>query len=79
MEMSKVPAHYELIDNLVQMRDTLAPATLLQINGDILDYQAGLKLAKAHPGVDGIMISRGIFRTHTLLNRFPSLIQRVTC
>jgi len=62
MEMSKVPAHYELIDNLVQMRDTLAPDTLLQINGDILDYQAGIQLAKQHPGVDGVMIGRGIFQ-----------------
>lgn len=61
-EMSKVPAHYELIDNLVQMRDTLAPTTLLQINGDILDYQAGLTLADQHPGIDGIMIGRGIFQ-----------------
>ncbi|AVK63752.1 tRNA-dihydrouridine synthase [Lactobacillus sp. CBA3606] len=60
-EMSKVPAHYELIDNLIQMRDTLAPATLLQINGDIADYQAGLTLAQQHPGVDGVMIGRGIF------------------
>jgi tRNA-dihydrouridine synthase len=62
MEMSRVPAHYELIDNLVQMRDTIAPDTLLQINGDILDYQAGIQLAEQHPGVDGIMIGRGIFQ-----------------
>lgn len=61
-EMSKVPAHYELIDGLVQMRDAYAPETLLQINGDILDYQAGMKLAQAHPGVDGVMIGRGIFQ-----------------
>lgn len=60
-EMSKVPAHYELIDDLVKMRDQLAPDTLLQINGDIMDYQQGLKLANEHPGVDGIMIGRGIF------------------
>lgn len=60
-EMSKVPAHYELIDQLVQMRDAYAPDTLLQINGDIADYQAGIQLAKDHPGVDGIMIGRGIF------------------
>lgn len=71
MEMSKVPAHYELIDQLVQMRDSLAPATLLQINGDILDYQAGIQLAKQHPGVDGIMIGRGIFQNPYAFESVP--------
>lgn len=61
MEMSKVPAHYEVIDNLIKLRDEIAPETLLQINGDIPDYTAGLKLAQAHPGLDGIMIGRGVF------------------
>ncbi|BDZ31892.1 tRNA-dihydrouridine synthase [Lactiplantibacillus sp. WILCCON 0030] len=70
-EMSKVPAHYELIDNLVQMRDTLAPETLLQINGDIADYQAGIKLAQEHPGVDGIMIGRGIFTNPYAFEKTP--------
>ncbi|MFC6322177.1 tRNA dihydrouridine synthase [Companilactobacillus baiquanensis] len=60
-EMSNVPAHYELIDDLVKMRDEIAPDTLLQINGDIADYQAGMKLYHEHPGIDGIMIGRGIF------------------
>ncbi len=59
-EMSKVPAHYEYIDRLVQLRDEIAPNTLLQINGDIKDRTAGLKLVLQHPGVDGIMIGRGI-------------------
>ncbi|WP_334328552.1 tRNA dihydrouridine synthase [Companilactobacillus sp. HBUAS59699] len=60
-EMSNVPAHYELIDDIVKMRDEIAPDTLLQINGDIADYQAGMKLYHEHPGIDGIMIGRGIF------------------
>jgi len=70
-EMSKVPAHYELIDQLVQMRDTYAPDTLLQINGDIADYQAGIKLANEHPGVDGIMIGRGIFMNPYAFEKVP--------
>lgn len=60
-EMSKVGAHFEVIDELIKMRDEIAPDTLLQINGDIPDYQAGLALAKQHPGLDGIMIGRGVF------------------
>jgi tRNA-dihydrouridine synthase len=39
----------------------VAPHTLLTINGDIPDRQAGLKLAEQY-GVDGIMIGRGIFQ-----------------
>jgi len=60
-EMSKVGAHFEVIDELIKLRDEIAPDTLLQINGDIPDYQAGLALAKQHPGLDGIMIGRGVF------------------
>lgn len=61
MEMSKVAAHLEVIDDIIKMRDEIAPETLIQINGDIPNYQAGLKLAQAHPGLDGIMIGRGVF------------------
>jgi tRNA-dihydrouridine synthase len=70
-EMSKVPAHYELIDEIVKMRDELAPDTLLQINGDIMDYQQGMQLYKEHPGVDGIMIGRGIFQNPFAFEKEP--------
>lgn len=61
-EMSKVPAHYELIDEIVTLRDKIAPQTLITINGDIRDRSHGLELAAQHPGVNGIMIGRGIFQ-----------------
>ena len=60
-EMSKVPAHYELIDNIIALRDDIAPQTLLTINGDIRDRAHGEELVRAHPGLNGIMIGRGIF------------------
>lgn len=60
-EMSKVNAHWELIPEIKKLRDEVAPHTLLTINGDIPDRQAGLKLAEQY-GVDGIMIGRGIFQ-----------------
>ncbi len=59
-EMSKVPAHFELIPEIVKLRDEIAPQTLITINGDIRDRQHGLELATEY-GVDGIMIGRGIF------------------
>ena len=60
-EMSKVPAHYELIAEIKALRDAIAPQTLLTINGDIRDRAHGLELVEAY-GVDGIMIGRGIFQ-----------------
>lgn len=60
-EMSKVAAHWELIPRVVELRDALAPQTLITINGDIQDRQMGLELAEKY-GVDGIMIGRGIFK-----------------
>jgi tRNA-dihydrouridine synthase len=60
-EMSKVPAHYELIPEIKKLRDEIAPNTLLTINGDISDRQAGEKIASEH-NIDGIMIGRGVFQ-----------------
>lgn len=60
-EMSRVDAHYELIDEIIKMRDEIAPDTLIQINGDIKTKSEGMELFKKHPGIDGIMIGRGIF------------------
>ncbi|MDB5165504.1 MAG: tRNA-dihydrouridine synthase [Candidatus Saccharibacteria bacterium] len=59
-EMSKVDAHFELIDDIKQLRDEIAPGTLLTINGDIRDRQHGEELIAKH-GVDGVMVGRGIF------------------
>jgi len=59
-EMSKVPAHFELIADIKKLRDDIAPQTLLTINGDIRDRHHGLELVEQY-GVDGVMIGRGIF------------------
>src|SRR5665213_1600578 len=59
-EMSKVPAHWDIIGEVVKRRDTLAPETLVVGNGDVMDHAHGLELAKKYK-LDGIMIGRGIF------------------
>jgi tRNA-dihydrouridine synthase len=59
-EMSKVPAHFELIPVIKELRDSVAPDTLLVINGDVKDREHGLEFVDAH-GIDGVMIGRGIF------------------
>ncbi|GEK34552.1 tRNA dihydrouridine synthase [Kurthia sibirica] len=59
-EMSKVDAHWELIPDIMALRDEIAPQTKITINGDIPDRKVGLALAEKY-GVDGVMIGRGIF------------------
>jgi len=60
-EMSKVDAHYELIPEIINLRNKIAPNTKLIINGDISNRSNGEELSKNNPGIDGIMIGRGIF------------------
>ena len=59
-EMSKVPAHFDMIHDIKKLRDEIAPQTLLTINGDIRDREHGIELVNEY-GVDGVMIGRGIF------------------
>ena len=60
-EMSKVPAHFELIPEIVKLRDDISPTTKLIINGDIKDRTHALKLHAKYPEIDGFMIGRGVF------------------
>lgn len=69
-EMSKAAAHWELIPELVKLRDAIAPQTLLTINGDIPDRQTGEKLVQEY-GVDGIMIGRGVFKNPYAFEKTP--------
>lgn len=58
-EMSKVPAHYELIPEILKMRDEIAPETKIIVNGDIKNRREAEKLEEKYPGIDGVMIGRG--------------------
>ncbi len=60
-EMSKVPAHYELIPKIITLRDQISKETKLIINGDIKDRAHALELYQKYPEVDGFMIGRGVF------------------
>jgi tRNA-dihydrouridine synthase len=59
-EMSKVPAHWDIIGQCRELRDRLAPNTLLVGNGDVESRLHGAELAKQYD-LDGIMIGRGVF------------------
>lgn len=59
-EMSKVPAHWDLMPRVVTLRDELSPETLIIGNGDVYDLEDARKKA-AQYGCDGIMLGRAIF------------------
>ncbi|HDD7372805.1 TPA: tRNA-dihydrouridine synthase [Staphylococcus aureus] len=69
-EMSKVDAHWELIEAIKNLRDEIASNTLLTINGDIPDRKTGLELAEKY-GIDGVMIGRGIFHNPFAFEKEP--------
>ena len=61
-EMSKVPAHYELIPDIIKLRDHFSPDTKLIINGDIKNRAHAMELHEKYPAIDGFMIGRGVFQ-----------------
>lgn len=72
-EMSKVPAHYELISEIIQLRARISPSTKLIINGDIKDQRQISELSQSYPEVDGFMIGRGIFQNpYCFTNHTPA-------
>jgi tRNA-dihydrouridine synthase len=70
-EMSKVPAHWELMSDIRALRDAVAPQTLLLGNGDVSDRAQSEELAAAH-GIDGVMIGRGIFHNPFAFETVPA-------
>jgi tRNA-dihydrouridine synthase len=59
-EMSKVPANWDAISQIRDLRDQLAPQTKIVGNGDVISHRQGLELVSTYR-LDGIMIGRGIF------------------
>lgn len=60
-QMSKVPANWDLIGEIRELRDRVAPETLIVGNGDVINRTHGLELAEKYK-LDGIMIGRGVFQ-----------------
>lgn len=59
-EMSKVPARWERLKRVVELRDDISPETIVLGNGDVLSLQdAETKVVQA--GADGAMIGRALF------------------
>ena len=59
-EMSKVPARWEHVREVVALRDKLSPNTVIIGNGDVKDIGDAKNKIK-ETGCDGIMLGRAIF------------------
>jgi len=67
-EMSEVSVHWDEIEKVVKLRDSMNASTIIIGNGDVLSREDALDKV-AHYGVDGIMIGRGIFHDPWVFNR----------
>jgi tRNA-dihydrouridine synthase len=76
-EMSKVPARWERVQEVVKLRDELSPATRIIGNGDVLslaDAHAKMTMSQA----DGAMVGRALFGNPWFFHPGKSLPIRLT-
>lgn len=71
-EQSKVPAHWDEIGKVVELRNKIAPETIIIGNGDVMDYNDAMKKHEEYK-VDGVMIGRGIFHNPWALSKTESI------
>lgn len=72
-EQSAVPAHWDQVALAVQLRNKLAPDTLILGNGDVENRQHAEQLC-AETGADGVMIGRGIFHNIAAFAKEPTTL-----
>jgi len=76
-EMSKVPAQWDRIARVVEIRDELGSETLILGNGDALSL-ADAKDKASQSGADGVMIGRALFGNPWFFNPTTQLPTRLT-
>ena len=59
-EMSNVPAHWDLMPRIIEIRNEINPNILIIGNGDVIDIDDAKKKCQEY-GCDGVMLGRAIF------------------
>ena len=67
-EMSKVPAHWDLMNKVVQIRNEMKKETLIIGNGDILSVEEAKKKVE-ETDCDGVMMGKAIFGNPWLFSK----------
>lgn len=76
-EMSDVPAHWELMPRIVELRNQYAPEMVLLGNGDVKNL-AEARQRVEETGCDGVMIGRGIFGNPWLFREYiPTIDEKL--
>lgn len=76
-EMSNVPAHWDLMNRIVEIRNEMEKDTLIFGNGDVVDLSDARKKIK-ESGCDGAMLGRAIFGNPWLFSeKIPSLKEKL--
>ena len=76
-EMSKVPAAWEKLARIVELRDQISPETLVIGNGDVLSASDGRQKA-IRAGADGAMVGRALFGNPWFFNPHRQLPTKLT-
>lgn len=76
-EMSLVPAHWDLMKRIVEIRDEMGRDTLIFGNGDVIDIKDAEHKVK-DTGCDGVMLGRAIFGNPWLFSgKIPTLKEKL--
>ena len=76
-EMSLVPARWEHVKEVVDIRNKIGVKTKIIGNGDVRDMEHGKRLV-LETGCDGIMVGRGIFGNPWLFsNKIPTVKEKL--
>lgn len=67
VEMSKVPAHWEKMQDVVSLRNNISPKTLIIGNGDVESKAQALEYISKYK-CDGVMIGRGMLHNPWIFN-----------
>ena len=76
-EMSSVPAHWDLMKRIVEIRDEMKVATLIIGNGDVMNLKEAREKAR-ETGCDGVMLGRAIFGNPWLFASKRKLLSKGT-
>ena len=76
-EMSDVPAHWDLMKDVVKLRNEISPETLILGNGDALNLEDARKKVE-ETGCEGVMLGRAIFGNPWLFSgKMPTLKEKL--
>ncbi|MCD4756213.1 tRNA-dihydrouridine synthase [bacterium] len=70
-----IPANWEEIGKVVELRDVVSPTTVILGNGDVFDLDIADEYISKY-GVDGVMIGRGVVKNPWLFSRRTDISEK---